>query len=418
VIARKIPLQRSGFAIDPTLIAVHWEGPNFTGGSLSISGSDCLGGGLTLTGGVYDNWISSTENGCSVIEHYDISGDGIFEGDVELTVGSGGNLIEMTNRTSGILYKGRKLQPPQAVLTNSRSGPARFGHTASLKLRYTDALGDPVSGESVVFSVISGPNSGTTGFCSSFESGILNTPAFYCATGPDGTVNFVYSADGGGTLAPDTITAFVDLNRDGVRNADEPFDAVQLVIADPIEYVALGDSYSAGEDGTHDLEAGIDPEYLDDNPADQECRRWRSAYSQVFSFPGTGGQSIVEDPDADVTTWACTGAITLNVFSDEVDRETNRPSWPAPLPGQTGWEPRQSVHLTETNTVDMITITIGGNDMNFVPTIEQCFRDDGCETDANLLATIDFNLNQTRDRLTDTLRGLAALLIEVGSSGF
>ena len=88
------------------LIAVHWSGPNFTGTSLSISGTDCAGGGITFTGGAWDDRISSTENGCSLIEHWENSAPFSFTGLKENTTGTGGTLTYMDNKTSGVLYKG------------------------------------------------------------------------------------------------------------------------------------------------------------------------------------------------------------------------------------------------------------------------------------------------------------------------
>lgn len=94
------------------VIGVHYDGFNFTGASMTLVGKDCLGGGITLTGGRWDNRISSTSNGCSKIEHYDISQHYVFEGTVEagtleITTGTGGNLSTLNNKVSGILYKGR-----------------------------------------------------------------------------------------------------------------------------------------------------------------------------------------------------------------------------------------------------------------------------------------------------------------------
>lgn len=94
------------------VIGVHYDGFNFTGASMTLVGKDCLGGGITLTGGRWDNRISSTSNGCSRIEHYDISQHYVFEGTVEagtleITTGTGGNLRTLNNKVSGILYKGR-----------------------------------------------------------------------------------------------------------------------------------------------------------------------------------------------------------------------------------------------------------------------------------------------------------------------
>lgn len=91
------------------IIAIHYEGVDFSGASLTISGADCDGGGITFTGGVWDNRIRSTENGCSTVEHYDVSSPGVFSGAVEATVGTGGNLTTLAGEVSGVLYAGEPL---------------------------------------------------------------------------------------------------------------------------------------------------------------------------------------------------------------------------------------------------------------------------------------------------------------------
>ena len=72
----------------------------------------CAGGGITLTGGRWDNRISSTRNGCSVIEHYTYSRPFVFSGTKQSTYGYGGNLTLAGNYVSGILYKGTLQAPP------------------------------------------------------------------------------------------------------------------------------------------------------------------------------------------------------------------------------------------------------------------------------------------------------------------
>lgn len=94
------------------IIGIHYDEFNYRGQSLTLSGSDCLGGGITLTGGRWDNRINSTVNGCSLIQHFDISMPYIFRGVSEYTVGYGANLNLLANKVSGILYKGQLLPPP------------------------------------------------------------------------------------------------------------------------------------------------------------------------------------------------------------------------------------------------------------------------------------------------------------------
>ena len=94
------------------ILAVHYAGLNFTGGSLRALGTECGGGGYGLRGTMWDNVFSSTVNGCAVVQHYDVGfvqtdGEGsVFYvgGDREDTTGLGGNLDVLDNRVSGIVY--------------------------------------------------------------------------------------------------------------------------------------------------------------------------------------------------------------------------------------------------------------------------------------------------------------------------
>ena len=92
------------------IIGKHYDYENWRGPSLTVVGRDCAGGGITLTGGRWDNRISSTRNGCSIIQHFSYSRPYVFGGTSISTVGNGANLGLMNNRTSGILYFGT-LQP-------------------------------------------------------------------------------------------------------------------------------------------------------------------------------------------------------------------------------------------------------------------------------------------------------------------
>jgi hypothetical protein len=91
----------SGFSTQATfVIGTHYDGASFTGSSFSVTGSDCSGGWLNLSS-TWDNRVSSTLNGCPVIRHYD--GDNLT-GAIEGTVGAGGNLSALNNKTQSIKY--------------------------------------------------------------------------------------------------------------------------------------------------------------------------------------------------------------------------------------------------------------------------------------------------------------------------
>jgi Ca2+-binding RTX toxin-like protein len=260
-----------------------------------------------------------------------------------------------------------------------------------------------------------------------------------CTTNADGDLTFVYDV-----TAPtgkdrrdniDLIRLYLDRNNN--RRYDtgtEPFASAGIHVHRPINYVALGDSYSAGENGRtrlgedgmpHDenpdqweFEEDDQSYYLTKkstkNPSDPECRRWSLAYSQVLdlsAYPLLG--------DVTATTFACTGAIAYNVYdpddadgdgvadssspssrerpfgiNEDGDRvtyrvaDTNRPSVASVVPGyvpglpfgrqDANWEPRQSVSLNafdDRRSVDMVTVTIGGNDLLFSTVIRKCVEE-------------------------------------------
>ena len=95
-------------------IAVHYDGLNFTGATLRVLGTNCLGGYIALEGTVWNNRISSTVNGCPLIAHYDFARIGYTRNPYreilvvgsarEDTTGIGGNLDELSNRVSGVRY--------------------------------------------------------------------------------------------------------------------------------------------------------------------------------------------------------------------------------------------------------------------------------------------------------------------------
>ena len=93
----------------------------------------------------------------------------------------------------------------------------------------------------------------------------------------------------------DLIRIHIDGNRNGrldttiehfgavpVPTAIEPVAYTRAPIAKAVNYIALGDSYSAGENGRRGA-AGFVGEYQEDvGAADEECKRWDRAYPVVF----------------------------------------------------------------------------------------------------------------------------------------
>ena len=238
-----------------------------------------------------------------------------------------------------------------------------------------------------------------------------------CRTDGDGFLTLVYEvASLSGEQRRDNIDqirVYWGTGDNGRYHAGiDPFRSVSVHLFRPVNYVALGDSYSAGENGRTRLAEDDMPRverpddwefeedsrsfYLNDNKSAHECRRWSLAYSQLLdlsAYPLLG--------DVMVSTYACTGAITYNVFRPDgvvvdladhttLESHTNRPSvadavpkkYEGSPPGELvmngDWEPRQVVSLNDVDddlSVDMVTITIGGNDLLFSEVITKCVKE-------------------------------------------
>lgn len=158
---------------------------------------------------------------------------------------------------------------------------------------------------------------------------------------------------------------------------------------DIFKYVALGDSYSAGE--------GVDPYFRDgrdmngNQPGniDNRCHRSTTAYSTQVGYyyevasgggdPGNGkrlnkygsDQNIREQNDVAWTFLACSGATTDNVRIDGV-AQNRAAGYRDSLP--------QLSHPSVDSDTDLVTITIGGNDVEFAKVLSNCARLPNCDT--------------------------------------
>ena len=137
--------------------------------------------------------------------------------------------------------------------------------------------------------------------------------------------------------------------------------------AHPLNYVALGDSYSSGEGAigfNESYRSGTDTA----GPPENRCHRSNHAYAAVVN-PPTGFRSYreIEETPALKTatgfTWdfiACSGALTYHVISNGGKR----------FPAE---DPQLAQNLVDADT-DLVTITIGGNDALFVLVLDRCAK--------------------------------------------
>lgn len=138
--------------------------------------------------------------------------------------------------------------------------------------------------------------------------------------------------------------------------------------AAPETYVALGDSYASGE--------GVEP-FLPgtDEPGDK-CHRSFQAYSRLLA--SAPGMPVVSE------FWACSGARIANF-----------------LPGQgQGREAGQLEHLSADTR--MVTLSVGGNDLQFAKVLVTCFLTRGCSRTLGPLAAL--LLHRTEPRLAELYR--------------
>ncbi|MFT4289418.1 SGNH/GDSL hydrolase family protein, partial [Nocardioides sp.] len=114
------------------------------------------------------------------------------------------------------------------------------------------------------------------------------------------------------------------------------------------DYVALGDSYSAGE-GAFDYLPGTDED-------DNQCHRSAHAYgSQVYD----GG-----DFAGDFVFGACSGGVVADYYGNNTS-------------GNAGEGPQRDQITDDTS---LITISMGGNDFGFATVLEYCVRHN-CDTE-------------------------------------
>lgn len=250
-------------------------------------------------------------------------------------------------------------------------GFVKSGSNDKVEIRIADSMDRPLNGYHVGVEIYAGPSYDS-------NSGLSLKCDDSCIVSREGYIYISYNVASVSELSQqdvDYIRIYWDTYRNDRYDAgQDPYHTAQVEIVN-VNYVALGDSYSSGEAGEPPPPAG---NYRTDNnnPADVECRRWDLAYSQVLD-------DRIFGEDLTVETFACSGAITKNIYSVNVsDSETNGPSDAVAEKYvndgvNAGWEPRQAVSLGMEDdyiSIDMVTVTIGGNDMMFADVVEQCVK--------------------------------------------
>lgn len=264
------------------------------------------------------------------------------------------------------------------------SGVVRYGHSF-----VTDLNGNLVTqqhlkrnaGSADYFEIVTSTSSGYTGigfgsvtFAGGPSDGYGFSPPAGLGLIPAITDDTVYAAlaqcNGSGYCTPSTTKLYaasvpgmaMDYPRGAVLKYNEPW----------LDYVALGDSFSSGE-GVPGFEAGTDTA----GPPENRCHRSEGAYSRLVD--GRPGLRL------NLTRFAaCSGATTAQVTG----------VWPEDKPNSD--ESAQVSHLDAG--VDVVTISIGGNDAQFKEFAARCVLAD-CSIYRQYYTGL---ANQLSDALSDT----------------
>ncbi len=238
--------------------------------------------------------------------------------------------------------------PPTASLAlvpSADTGSTSTTHTVIVTVGL--GLGTPP----VRFTVASGPNAGATGTCQ---------PA---TCSPDSNSQVAWTYRSGGRDGTDFIQAYVDQNNNRSVDLGEPqANGTMAWVTGFGRYVALGDSYAAGEGASNPSDPGtgrFEPQTAAVNV--DECHRSYDSYSRLLSAdPG-----LPKPPAGQDVFRACSGATIEDLYKPAHKADSGWRSSPTMVP-----EPPQLSFVTTDTT--LATIGIGGNDVGFGDLIPAC----------------------------------------------
>ena len=168
-----------------------------------------------------------------------------------------------------------------------------------------------------------------------------------------------------------------------------PYSAPVDAIPHRPTYVAMGDSYSSGV-GADDENGNEQPS----GPEDQMCQRSDEAYGPLYHAPQASA--------ADLVFLACGGGVTGDPRSPAEGTDSLGPIYK--FLGDGGQISRLPVYA------DLVSFTIGGNDVNFSAVIKDCFDNpfEDCNTKYRAGGTNDeeAKINSMRPILADLYRAI------------
>lgn len=264
--------------------------------------------------------------GCSIHEGFDRWPGAYQVLAIARNQGSAFTASDGTVGTPYILAAGAGLRSfPLSLDPTAQTVPA--DSRATLTAQLLDAQTRlPVLGARISFRVSSGPNAGTSGVCI----------PLLCSTSAGGTVTWSYLGTAAGN---DTVQAWLDRDGDGAPSPGEPLTSAGVSYVAPPpgrDYVSLGDSFSSGE-GTFQY---------DSHREAQRCHRGPLGWPRLIQAR--------TDSIARIEHRACTGATSADLLKR--DRSGAR-----------------QIPITPNTGVELVTLTVGGNDINFGDRVRKFF---------------------------------------------
>lgn len=208
-------------------------------------------------------------------------------------------------------------------------------------------------------------------------------------------------------LAPGATVSLTARTDDGNATQDIAFDAVAFTHITPGSYVALGDSYSAGEGSNIPIfeNSSSIPALGAESANGDSCDRNINAYSRQYALQTTAfaGRAVVH--------LACSGADIDDVLGAA---NSNTPKSNPDLAGNAYYgEPYQVAQIPPD--AQLVTLSVGGNDAGFIDVLTNCIQLDTigqgvlrCQP-----AYTDYTKTPPDDRLADTVTGLGPRLLTV-----
>ncbi len=293
--------------------------------------------------------------------------------------------------------------PHGALLSSSPEDREPVGGFAQFLITAPEVPDDEYYEAPLEVEVLAGPHKGTP---------INPSCSLSCTIYPGGHVSLGYSSivdwpapepQGEGI---DQLRVFADLNENGVFDSDEPFAFQKVWWLRHTDYVALGDSYSAGE-GLSPYVSGTD---VDFDPGYNQCHRSTAQASAYFVSSNDGLDTAWIAEAAHDSTYgttfafnACSGATTEDVLT------RTRFTEPGPQIQQTP--------LGE-NT-DLVTLSIGGNDVGFGPVLIHCATTENCDQgtleNKPMAQLVDERVEAVKDKLVNVLNQLKATTTKNGN---